>query len=245
MTIDGKKKWTAALIAIAGTVVAQFAPEQESAIMETVQTMAPMLIGGIYIIMQWAHDDKKETVKVEHEKTVQVQAQAQAQAQLKTLDPELAEETPPAPFDPAAFDESVEQRAPEVYLDANDMTRFFAARDIGRSIRCTYLNKAVDYWLYLLDKAHKAFICKFGFPYNDAENHLGDDKSCPYYSVENMARQRGIDYYAMLRELRWAERKVNDIEELYESDIDWYAKLERPTLFSVGQLARQLLNHNT
>lgn len=243
MKLDGKKKWTAALIAIAGTVVAQFAPEQESAIMETVQTMAPMVIGGIYIIMQWMHDDKKETVKVEQEKTIQVQAQAQAQ--LKTPDPELADETPPAPFDPAAFDEKVEHRAPEVYLDANDMTRFFAARDLGARTPCTYLNKAVDYWLYLLDKAHKAFICKFGFPYNEAEKHLGDDKSCPYYSVDNMARQRGIDYYAMLRQLRWAERKVNDVEELSETDIDWYAKLERPTLYSVGNLARQLLNHNT
>lgn len=242
MTIDGKKKWTAALIAIAGTVVAQFAPEQESAIMETVQTMAPMLIGAIYILAQWRHDDKKEVVKVEHEKTIQVQAQAQA---THHQSPITQEPEPPTPFDPAAFDESVEQRAPEVYLDANDMTRFFAARDLGRTIRCTYLNKAVDYWLYLLDKAHKAFICKFGFPYNEAEKHLGDDKSCPYYSVENMARQRGIDYYAMLRQLRWAERKVNDIEELYESDIDWYAKLESPTLYSVGNLARQLLNHNT
>ncbi len=242
MKLDGKKKYTAAIIAIAGTVVAQFAPEQESAIMETVQTMAPMLIGAIYILAQLRHDDKKEAVKVEHEKTIQVQAQAQAQ--LKAPDPELAESLSPTPFDPTAFDEKVESRAPEVYLAANDMTRFFAARDIGRTAPCSYLNKAVDYWLYLLDKAHKAFICKFGFPYNDAENHLGDDKSCPYYSVENMARQRGIDYYAMLRELRWAERKVNDIEELYQADIDWYAKLERPTLFSVGQLARQLLNHN-
>jgi len=242
MKLDGKKKWTAALIAIAGTVAAQFAPGQESAIMETVQTMAPMLIGGIYIIMQWMHDDKKEQVKVEHEKTIQIQTQTQA---TNHQSPVTTEPEPPAPFDPAAFDQKVEQRAPETYLDANDMTRFFAARDLGRTAPCSYLNKAVDYWLYLLDKAHKAFICKFGYPYNEAENHLADNKQCSYYSVENMARQKGIDYYAMLRELRWAERKVKDIEELYHSDIDWYAKLESPTLYSVGQLARQLLNHNT
>ena len=59
MTLDGKKKYTAAIIAIAGTVVAQFAPEQESAIMETVQGMAPMVVGAFYILIQWLHDKLK------------------------------------------------------------------------------------------------------------------------------------------------------------------------------------------
>ncbi len=241
--LDGKKKFTATamgfLTSILGGLVTSGILTQQSAepVIQILAIAGPLALAFGYDIFQGVQDNKKETVKIEHEKTIQVQAQTTPSMPT----PEVIEAAFPVPFDAEAFDKKVESKAPETYLDANDMTRFFAARDLGRTTPCSYLNKAVDYWLYLLDKAHKAFICKFGYPYNEAENHLADDKSCPYYSVENMARQKGIDYYAMLRELKWAERKVKDIEELYHSDIDWITKLERPTLYSVGQLAQEML----
>ena len=247
MTLDGKKKWTAALIAITGTVVAQFAPEQESAVMDVIQTMAPMLIGGIYIIAQWWHDDKKEGVKVEHEKTKQVEAKSMRSQEevMQAIQPVL-DDIYFEPFDPQAFASKLDTRAARQYLEINPITTYFAAQDKGKITPCHHLDQALSYWDFLATKSREAFEHMFGFPFQDAEQHLADDNpDCPYYSVDNMARQKGIHNWTMLRNVRWTSQKLADLEALADTDIDWQAKLgqQNHTLYAVGSLAKELLKN--
>ena len=115
--------------------------------------------------------------------------------------PNPSEILPPVPqsFDVEAFDKLVEEKANTDYLEANDITRYFAAQDKFNSTQWAdeyHFRTAQD---YLVNKAQAAFEYKFGYPYAEAEKHLADDKKCPYYSVANMARQMGIDYWYMLR----------------------------------------------
>ena len=252
MKLDGKKKWTAAIIAIAGTVVAQFAPEQQDAVMQVVQTLAPLVVGGLYIIAQWSHDEKKEQVKVEQEKTKRAEANNVAVTQ--EID-RLADEVSPLveanyePFDPEEFagvdDKKLKNRAAQTYLDVSPITVFFAAQGKGKVTKCRHVDQALAYWDHLLNKVMDAFQHMFGFPYEEADQHLADDnQSCPYYSVDNMARQKGIHFWTMLRNVRWVIRKQSDLETLAETDIDWQQKLgkQSQTLFGVGSLASELLN---
>jgi len=245
MTIDGKKKWTAALIAIAATVVAQFAPEQGDTIMGAVQSMAPLLVGGIYIIAQWAHDEKKEQVKIEAEKTRQV-ATGNAVLELQEDVFPLVEEAYFEPFDLESFDKKLEARAANTYLEVNPITVFFAAQDKGKATKCRHIDQSLSYWDFLVDKSMKAFEHMFGFRYDEADKHLADDKTCPYYSVDNMARQKGIHFWNMLRTVRRVIKKQLELEELAETDIPWQSKLapSDQTLFGLGNLAYELLKYN-
>jgi len=245
MTIEGKKKWTAALIAIAATVVAQFAPEQGDTIMGAVESLAPLLIGAIYIIAQWAHDEKKEQVKIEAEKTRQV-ATGNAVLELQGDVYSLVEEAYYEPFDMEAFDKKLEARAANTYLEVNPITVFFAAQDKGKATRCQHIEQALSYWDFLVDKSMKAFEHMFGFRYDEADKHLADDKTCPYYSVDNMARQKGIHFWNMLRTVRRVIKKQSELEELAETDIPWQSKLapSDQTLFGLGNLAYELLKYN-
>ena len=244
MKLDGKKKWTAAIMAIAGTVATQFAPEQENAIMEIAQSAAPMLIGGIYIIAQWWHDDKKEIVKVEHERTEQVKAHAtEEMVELRQVIQPILEDLYFDPFDAEAFEKKLDTRAARAYLQVDPITRYFAAIDRGRVTPCQHIDQAVAYWDFLLTKAREAFSFMFGFPYLEADQHLGDNASCPYYSVDNMARQKGIHTWNMLLGVRRAERKLQEIEGLVECEVDWQAKIGKQdqTLYGLGERATILL----
>ncbi len=105
----------------------------------------------------------------------------------------------PAPFDIKEFEERIEARATNVYGGSNEITKFFAATDLLGPLP---LDPA-DYKTAILFEAvasHglKAYKEKYGFDYEDSENHLLDNKKCPYYSVANMARQMGIDFWSML-----------------------------------------------
>ena len=245
MKLDGKKKYTAALIAIAGTVVAQFAPEQGDTIMEAVQSFAPLLVGGIYIVAQWAHDEKKEQVKIEHEKTNQVSA-GNAVLELQEDIYPLVEEAYFEPFDMEAFEKKLEARAANTYLEVNPITVFFAAQDKGKATKCRHIDQALAYWDFLLDKSMKAFEHMYSFRYDEADKHLADNKTCPYYSVDNMARQKGIHYWNMLRTLRQTIRKHSELDQLAYIDIPWQSKLSPhdQTLFGLGNLAYELMKHS-
>lgn len=245
MKLEGKKKWTAAIVAIAGTVVAQFAPEQQDAVMQAVQSFTPLLVGGLYIIAQWTHDEKKEQVKVEQEKTKQIQAtEVVQQTEQAEIIQSIAEEAYFEPFDQEAFSKKLELRAAKTYLEVTPITVFFAAQDKGKQTKCQHIDQALAYWDFLLTKVREAFDHMYGFPYQDAEEHLAEDNpNCPYYSVENMARQKGIHFWNMLRNVRWVMRKQNDLERLGETDIDWQSKMAThdQTVFGLGTLANELL----
>jgi hypothetical protein len=105
----------------------------------------------------------------------------------------------------------VEEKAKQSYLEANDITRYFAAQDLGNTTRWASLYHQLAFQDYMVAKAFKAFEAKFGFPYAEADKHLADNKSCPYYSVDNMARQKGIDFWFMLRMVRNTIAKAEEL----------------------------------
>lgn len=115
------------------------------------------------------------------------------------------------PFNAEEFDKLVEEKAKTDYLEANDITRYFAAQDLGNTSKWAGLYHQLAYQDYMVAKAMKAFESKFGFPYAEADKHLADDKKCPYYSVDNMARQKGIDFWYMLRMVRQTLARANEL----------------------------------
>jgi len=244
MTIEGKKKWTAALIAIAGTLALQFAPEQEATITQAMQNLAPLLIGGIYILAQWKHDNQKEQVKIEQAKASQSTTQAVAITELRDDLAPLIDEAYYDPFDAEAFERKLKARAASTYLEVNPITIFLAAQDKGKANKCRHIDQALAYWQLLVDKSMEAFEHMFGFPYREADKHLADAKTgCPYYSVDNMARQKGIHFWNMLRTVRKTIRKQNELEVLAATNIPWPGKLAPydQTLYGLGSLAGELL----
>lgn len=116
----------------------------------------------------------------------------------------------PKPFDVKEFEEKVTSRALNVYGVENEITKFFAAIDMLGPLP---LNPE-DYKTSILFEAvaqHglKAYEEKFGFEYAESELHLKDDKKCEYYSVSNMARQKGIDFWSMLIKVERALANAN------------------------------------
>jgi len=203
-----------------------------------------LLIGGIYILAQWKHDNQKEQVKIEQAKASQNTTQAAAITELiDNLDP-LIDEAYYDPFDAETFERKLEARAAGTYLEVNPITIFFATQDKGRATKCRHIDQALAYWQLHVDKSMKAFEHMFGFPYREADKHLADaDPGCPYYSVDNMARQKGIHFWNMLRTVRKTIRKQNELEELATTSIPWTEKLAPydQTLFGLGNLAGELL----
>ncbi|MCK4722159.1 MAG: hypothetical protein KAT75_02590 [Dehalococcoidia bacterium] len=256
MKLDGKKKWTAALVAIAGTVVAQFAPEQESAIMETVQTMAPMLIGGIYIIMQWMHDDKKETVKVEHEKTEQVKAQSLTSSRITSGQADILEEVQAEifyePFDQETFEKKVIARSKAAYFVDNPLTQFQAARDKALIATSRNVDKAKSYWYYYVKKGLAAFEFLFGFPYAQASENLTlqgkTGKSCTVPDLDFLALELGEGHYKLLGALKAAQRNLDQVSQLEQDMVAWVhpqsGAPQRWTLWTLGTHAKEILTHN-
>ena len=105
----------------------------------------------------------------------------------------------PPPFDVLEFEDKVKARALNVYGIDNEIIKFFAATDLLGALPLDL----TDYKTAILFEAvaqHglSAYDEKFGFEYEESEEHLKDDKKCAYYSVANMARQKGIDFWSML-----------------------------------------------
>ena len=248
MKLDGKKKWTAALIAIAGTVVAQFAPEQESAIMETVQGMAPMVVGAFYILMQWLHDDKKETVKVEHEKTEQAKASFVVVAQSEAL-AEAQNEIEFEPFDQDAFERKVKARATSAYFVDNPVTEMQAAADKALITPCKNVAKAQSFWFYYTHKALDAFEHLFRFPYAEAEENLAFEdktgKSCTAPDLEFLAIELGEGHLKLLQEVDFAQRILSQVGQLKQYMVAWQhpqtGEPQRWTLWTLGTRANEML----
>jgi len=255
--LEGKKKFIATVTAIVASGLALFlTPSQVAPLTQTLAVLSPLVLGFIYDLLQAKHDDKKEQVKVEVEKAkvevektkrmdsgkglqIVVDEVVELQQDLDSLKQEAYYE----PFDAEAFGKNLETRAAKTSGVVNPATILYAAESKGKITKCYDLDNALLYWDMLCTKTEDAFSFIFGYPYSEAEKHLADDKTCPYYSVDNMARQKGIEYWAMLRNYRWHYEKVADLEALVESDIDWGAKLSKQnqTLFGLGALAGELL----
>ena len=250
--MSGKKKFTMfAITAVTALINAYVAdPAQSETLTQLAAQYIPTLIvfaGSIFGV------NREAKVDVEREKTKQAQATSNQVALAQTID-ELRDDVDPIieaqyePFDAVDFagedDKKLNRRAAQTYLEINPLTVFFAAQSKGKITRCKHIDQALSYWDFLHRKALEAFDHLFGFPFEEAGQHLADDNpTCPYYSVDNMARERGIHFWTMLKSARWVIRKQNDLERLADTDIQWQNKLatQNQSLYGLGQLASEIV----
>ena len=252
--MSGKKKITAFLVAVAVAAINTFVadPAQAESLIELATQYLPTVFAFALSIFYTKEEVK---VDVEREKTRQSEANGIVSQALERIQ-EVEDEVQPiiqqhyAPFDVEDFagvdDRKLKNRAAQTYIEVTPVTVFFAAKDKGKTTRCKHIDQALSYWDFLRTKVLEAFEDMFGFPYAEADNHLADDdKECPYYSVENMARQKGIHYWAMLRNVREIIRTQAYLETLADSDIPWQQKLDPRdhTLLKLGSLVSELLKH--
>ena len=249
--MTGKKKFTMFLITAATALINSYVADPDQA--ETFIQLATQYIPTLVVFAGALFGVNRETkVDVEREKTKQAEAttmQTEAAKVIKEADilQPIAEEAYFDPFDHEAFAKKLEARAARTYLEVTPATVYFASLDKGKSTRCQHLDQALAYWDFLVTRVRLAFTHMYGFPYEEADKHLADDnKDCPYYSVENMARQKGIHFWNMLRQVRWISRKQAELESLALTDIEWKARLSPTdqTLFGVGNLAYEMLKHD-
>jgi len=253
--MSGKKKITAFLMAIAVAAINTFSadPAQAEGLMELATQYLPTVFA---FGLSFFYTKGEVKVDVEREKTRQSEANGVIRQTLERIH-EVEQEVKPIieqhadPFDSEEFagvdDRKLKNKAAQTYIEVTPVTVFFTAKDKGRSTRCKHIDQSLSYWDFLRTKVLQAFEYMFGFSYAKAENHLADDnKACPYYSVENMARQKGIHYWAMLRNVRDIMRTQAYLEALSDSDIDWTQKLSPRdhTLLNLGNQAVELLRHN-
>jgi len=249
--MSGKKKITMFLVTAATALINTYVgdPGQAETLVDLATQYLPTLVvfaGAIFGV------NREAKLDVEREKTKQVEATKVTAEATRTIQEAeilapLAEESYFDPFDQEAFSKKLQARAAKTYLEVTPTTLYFASLDKGKVTKCAHLDQALAYWDFLVMQVRAAFTHIYGFPYEEADTHLADhNKQCPYYSVENMARQKGIHFWNMLRQVRWISRKQQDLESLALTDIDWQAKLNPTdhTLHGVGMLAGELLKHN-
>lgn len=105
----------------------------------------------------------------------------------------------PLPFNQEDWEKRIDSYTASSYGIVTEITRFYASIDMLGSLP----PDPTDYTTALkfdISARHglAAYKEKFGFFYAESEKHLLDDKKCQYYSVPNMARQKGIDFWSML-----------------------------------------------
>jgi hypothetical protein len=235
--LDGKKKYSAFIITILAAIIPLFVqePEAQKTFMDMVPSLAAAVAGVFYILTQGKIDAEKEKAKT---------AEAQANIVLNGSTAQLAQpesEAQPAPspaaeivsaitpFDPKAFHESVMATVKETYTEVNPCTIFYKARDKGSVTDCQHISQAIDYWNYLVDLAV------------DAKDWIKEQTE-----KKKGECGRSPEYYVFNRDFNTTIRAANSLSELSGSKIDWKAKLApfNRTLYGVGTLAAQLLEHN-
>jgi len=245
MTLEGKKKFIATVTAIVASGLALFlTPEQVEPVTQLFAVVSPLVLGLIYDLLQGKHDIKKEEVKIEQEKSFQTEKATTPPAPIEQPDPVIMADTWSLP-EPSELDRRASVLAAANYFESNPMTDFFNASIVLKNIECTSIEQALVAWGWYEDKAEAAFKEKFGFFLNEAEEHLADDRSCPYYSVDNMARQKSIHHWAMLRKVRKVKNSIEELEDLDELQIDWSSGLapRDRNLFTVGNYAKYLIEN--
>lgn len=231
--LAGKKKYSVFITTLLVAALEMFItdPEAQKELMDFVPMLAMMLSGITYLLVEGIRDIQRE----KNLSSPGTPATAPDSAVAPPQFPDTTQGSPPPqnpqnftpqalvwqPLDMNDIEARVEHLAKDHYLEANEFTRLYAAESLGRHIPCVHIDQALQYWDYLVNLAHKAFEAKFGFPFQDADKHLADDKSCPYYSIDNMARQRGIDYWRMLLDLRRIQRHAEALTKVAANDFQW------------------------
>ena len=227
--LDGKKKYSAYIITVLGTLVPLLIqdPEAQKTFMDMVPSVAVLLAGIFYIITEGSLDKEREKAKAVSGNGVAVTAQQPVEAQPAQAQPQTqVQPEPPTPFDPKTFHEDVLANVEATYTELNPCTIFYKARDKGQVTDCQHISQVQDYWNYLVDLAVDA---------RDYIKELTEKKAgtCG----------RSPEYYVFTRDFNTTIRSANALAELASSNVDWKSKLApfQWKLYTVGALAEQLL----
>ena len=157
-------------------------------------------------------------------------------------------------FDQPTFHAKVLESVARIYTVSNPCTIAYRASDLGILTPCESFDQGTDYWGYLSALYEIGFVYIWGYGYQDAFDKL-KEPGCPnckgefskcggWQSIDAKALYMGDPFYVILLELRRKIRKDYDLETLAESGIPWTTikrKLQRPSLFSTGELAYAFL----
>lgn len=251
--LSGKKKYSVFITTLLVAALEMFVtdPEAQKELMDFIPMLAMMLSGITYLVVEGIRDIQREKNQARLSPGMPAAAPDAAAAPPQfphntqpSPQPQNPQNSPPQPvvwqpLDMSDIEARVEHLARDHYLESNEFTRLYAAESVGRHIPCVHIDQALQYWDYLVSLAHKAFEAKFGFPYQEADKHLADDKSCPYYSIDNMARQRGIDFWRMLLDLRRILRNAEALNKVAANDFQWQAVVPQQyhNVYSLGSCA--------
>ena len=227
--LDGKKKYSAFIITVLGTMIPLFIQDTEAqkTFMDMVPSIAAALAGIFYIVTQGKIDKEKEAARAISGNGAAVTTQQPMEAQPAQSQPETpAVVELPVPFDPKSFHEDVLANVEATYTELNPCTIFYKARDKGQVTDCQHISQAVDYWSYLVDLAV------------DARDYIKE-------MTEKKAGTcgRSPEYYVFTRDFNTTIRAANALTELANSKVDWKSKLApfQWKLYTVGALAEQMM----
>jgi len=243
MTLEGKKKFTATVLAVIASIVGALATQgvigqgTSESLIQLSAILGPLALGFFYDLIQGRHDQKKEEVKIEV-------AKAESQKQIVAPVVQYVEEKLAQPFDAQAFADKVKTNTASRYGEVNEFTEFYTARDLGKERTIDHIDQAIDYWSYLYNKGNAAFTKKFSFDFADRFDKknltatLGS-QTCTFPDINTMAVQKGVDCLAILREMERIEQKRADLERVKQQNLDWN-KLPNTAYYWVGEAAHLL-----
>jgi hypothetical protein len=248
--LSGKKKYSVFIATFLVAVLQMFVvdPETQKELMDFVPTLAMMLSGIVYLVVEGRLDGQRaeaEALKsAEYYKThpegnsTQTITQAQPAASQQEIQPISASQPqipkPPEPLDIKLFHERVLNDTAAKYSEQNPATVFFEARDKGSVTTCHNIKQAQDYWDYLVTLAY------------DAEQFVKEQTSGVKPGEGSACKVRSPEYVAMQLDLMKTLRNRDAVYALARTNIDWRQKLyPNDTLYHVGVLAEELLQYNT
>jgi len=240
--LSGKKKYSVFIATFLVAVLQTFVgdPETQNELMDFVPTLAMMLSGVVYLIVEGIIDAQRE-------KTNTAQAQAAVGIAKRGLAPPAQpqqEFTPIAASQPIStsnfnqsqaldiklFHERVLNDTGAKYTELNPATVFSEAKDKGSVTTCHDIKQAQDYWDYLVTLAYGA---EQYVRAQTLEVRPGEGPACKVQSPE---------YVYMQLEMSKTIRNRDNVYTLAGTSIDWRKKLfPNDTLYHIGVLAEELL----
>jgi len=246
--MTGKKKITAALAPVLVAIAAIVTPQPEAqaelvAGLQGIAVLGSMILSAFFIREEKKLDEAREVTKQQEQITRQTeeeQATKRIEAQAKEIIIEEVTEAVPD-FDMAAFMKKVDPMD-----NLNAINKFYEYRHEGRKTKCHHLEHALAYVDKYIELVQLALATILKYPVDEADKHLGDERgSCPYVTVESMARQQGwltllSSYRQAIRMMHFTERLKEQVDAGYITD--WKYRLgPGATLHGVADTADDLI----
>ena len=219
--LAGKKKYSVFLLTFltAGVQMVIHDPETQKQLLDFMPTLAMMLSGIAYLIIEGWNDVQRQKSNAEMYKVQTIGSTITP----TTLQPQPAsprEEIQPIktvpleevkPFDVKTFHESVMASVAQTYIEVNPATVYYQARDKGKLADCQHISQTQDYWAYLVGLAYEAL----------AYIRAIVEKDKPVGGC----KPRSPELYAAEQDLRTILKMADNLEALAEAGINWKAKL--------------------